>query len=200
MEKGRLAAFTDGVIAVIITIMVLELKAPHEATWASLLANWPVFLSYLLSFVYVGIYWNNHHHLMHLVERINGKVMWANLAVLFWLSLFPFTTAWLNEAHGEHGEFPAGVPTLIYGVVLLMTALAWVSLVGSLVQVNGGKGGPLARALGGGWKEIVSPVIYLSAIALAFFAPIVSCVLYVVVALIWLAPDRRIEKHVMDQP
>jgi len=197
MEKGRLEAFTDGVIAVVITIMVLELKPPHEATWQAVLGNWPVFLSYVLSFIYVGIYWNNHHHLLHLVERINGKVMWANLAVLFWVSLFPFATSWLNEAHGGHGEFPAPLPTLVYGVVLLMTALAWIPLVYFLIQANGGRDGALARALAGGWKEKISPPIYVAAIVLAFFAPIVSCVLYAVVAVIWLAPDRRIEKHVM---
>jgi uncharacterized membrane protein len=197
MEKGRLEAFSDGVIAVIITIMVLELKAPHDATLPALLGNWPVFLSYLLSFIYVGIYWNNHHHLMHLVERVNGKVMWANLHVLFWISLFPFTTAWLNETHGAQGEFPAPLPTLLYGGVLLMTALAWIPLVHTLIQSNGGPSGALARALAGGWKEIVSPIIYVIAIALAFFAPIVSCVLYAVVSAIWLVPDRRIEKHVM---
>ncbi|TLY52706.1 MAG: DUF1211 domain-containing protein [Gammaproteobacteria bacterium] len=196
MEKGRLEAFTDGVIAVIITIMVLELKPPHEATWQAVFGNWPVFLSYVLSFIYVGIYWNNHHHLMHLVERINGKVMWANLALLFWLSLFPFATAWLNEAHGAHGEFPAALPTLVYGVVLLMTALTWIPLVRYLIQANGGRDGALARALAGTWKEKISPFIYLTAIVLAFFAPIVSCVLYAVVAVIWLAPDRRIENHV----
>jgi uncharacterized membrane protein len=200
MEKGRLEAFTDGVMAVIITIMVLELKPPHEATIHALLDNWPVFVSYVLSFVYVGIYWNNHHHLMHFVERINGKAMWANLHVLFWISLFPFTTAWLNEAHGAQGEFPAPLPTLLYGVVLLMTALAWIPLASILKQCNGGAGGALARAIGGGWKEKISPVIYLAAIALAFFAPIVSCVLYTVVAIIWIVPDRRIERHVMPNP
>src|SRR5262249_35191226 len=153
MEKGRLEAFTDGVIAVVITIMVLELKPPHEATWQAVFANWPVFLSYVMSFLYVGIYWNNHHHLLHLVRRINGRVMWANLNFLFWISLFPFTTAWLNEAHGERGEFPAPVPTLVYGVVLLMTALAWIPLLHLLIQANGGSEGPLARALASGWKE-----------------------------------------------
>ena len=197
MEKGRLEAFTDGVIAVVITIMVLELKPPHEATWQAVLGNWPVFLSYVLSFIYVGIYWNNHHHLMHFVERINGKVMWANLYLLFWVSLFPFATAWLNEAHGEHDQFPAALPTLIYGAVLLMTALAWILLERFLIQANGGANGALARALRRGWKEIVSPIIYLTAIALACFMPIVSCVLYAAVAIIWLAPDRRIERHVM---
>ena len=200
MEKGRLEAFTDGVMAVIITIMVLEGKPLHEATWAALLGNWPVFVSYVLSFVYVGIYWNNHHHLLHLVERVNGKVMWANLHVLFWISLFPFTTAWLNEAHGAQGEFPASLPTLVYGVVLLMTALAWIPLAQSLIRCNGGHAGALARALGGGWKEKISPVVYLAAIALALFAPIVSCVLYAAVAIIWVVPDRRIERHVMPNP
>jgi len=194
MEKGRLEAFTDGVIAVVITIMVLELKPPHEATWQSVLGTWPVFLSYLLSFIYVGIYWNNHHHLLHLVRHINGKVMWANLNVLFWVSLFPFTTAWLNESHGE--QFPAPWPTLVYGVVLLMTALAWIPLVYCLIQANGGRDGALARALASGWKEKVSPLIYLVAIVLAFFAPIVSCVLYAAVAVIWLVPDSRIENHI----
>lgn len=200
MEKGRLEAFTDGVIAVVITIMVLELKPPHEATFPALLANWPVFLSYVLSFVYVGIYWNNHHHLMHFVKRVNGKVMWANLHILFWVSLFPFTTAWLNESHGTHGEFPAPLPTLIYGAVLLMTALAWIPLAHSLIRCNGGYEGTLARALGSGWKEKVSPVIYLAAIGFAYFEPIVSCVLYTVVAIIWIVPDRRIERHVMPNP
>lgn len=200
MDKGRLEAFTDGVLAVAITIIVLELKAPHEATLPALLGNWPVFASYVLSFVYVGIYWNNHHHLMHLVERVNGKVMWANLHVLFWISLFPFTTAWLNEAHGMDGEFPAPLPTLVYGAVLLLTALAWIPLTRSLIACNGGAQGALARALGGGWKEKISPVIYLLAIASAFFAPIVACVLYSVVALIWIVPDRRIEQHAMLNP
>ena len=200
MEKGRLEAFTDGVIAVVITIMVLELKPPHEATLPALLGNWPVFLSYVLSFVYVGIYWNNHHHLMHFVERVNGKVMWANLHLLFWVSLFPFATAWLNEARGPHGEFPATLPTLVYGVVLLMTALAWIPLVRSLIRCNGGTDGDLAGALRNTWKETISPVIYLVAIAFAFFAPIVSCVLYAAVSIIWIVPDRRIERHAMPNP
>lgn len=200
MGKGRLEAFTDGVIAVIITIMVLELKPPHEATLQALLGNWPVFASYLLSFAYVGIYWNNHHHLLHFVERVNGNVMWANLHVLFWISLFLFTTTWLNEAHGAHGEFPAPLPTLVYGVVLLMTALAWIPLVRSLVRCNGGAEGVLARVLSNNWKEMISPMIYLIAIALTFFEPIVSCVLYAAVSIIWIVPDRRIERHVLPNP
>ena len=196
MDKGRLEAFTDGVIAVIITIMVLELKPPHEPTWPALMRNSHIFLSYVLSFIYVGIYWNNHHHMLHVVKRIDGKVMWANLFCLFWLSLFPFTTAWLNEAE----PVPAPLPTAVYGFVLLMTALSWIPLQRLLVAVNGGSGGTLARAIGGpwgGWKEKGSPIIYLAAIALAFFAPIVSCALYVLVAALWFVPDRRIEQKVM---
>ena len=195
MEKGRLEAFTDGVIAVIITIMVLELKPPHEATWAALMQNSHVFLSYVLSFVYVGLYWNNHHHMMHAVKHINGKVMWANLFFLFWLSLFPFTTSWLNEAE----PVPAPLPTAIYGCVLFAAALSWLPMQRFLVAANGGKDGTLARALAGrrSWKEAVSPILYLSAIALAFFAPIVSCALYALVAALWIVPDRRIEDKVL---
>jgi TMEM175 potassium channel family protein len=195
MDKGRLEAFTDGVIAVIITIMVLELKPPHEATWPALMKNSHVFLSYVLSFVYVGLYWNNHHHMLHAVRHVNGKVLWANLFFLFWLSLFPFTTMWLNEAE----PVPAPLPTAIYGCVLLITALSWLPLQRGLIAVNGGKNGALARALAGRgrWKEAVSPILYLSAIALAFFVPIVSCALYAVVAALWIVPDRRIEDKVL---
>jgi len=195
MEKGRLEAFTDGVIAVIITIMVLELKAPHEPTLEALLGMWPIFLSYVLSFVYVAIYWNNHHHMMHVVKHVNGKVMWANLHVLFWLSLFPFMTSWVNEAH----PMPAPVPTALYGFVLLMAAIAWIPLVRTLVAANGGEGGTLATALGTDWKAKSSVIIYLAAIGLAFVAPIVSCVLYVVVAAMWFVPDRRIERRVANK-
>jgi uncharacterized membrane protein len=196
MDKGRLEAFTDGVIAVIITIMVLELKPPHEPTWRALSENGHVFLSYVLSFVYVGIYWNNHHHMLHAVRHVNGKVMWANLFFLFWLSLFPFTTSWLNEA----APVPASVPTAVYGIVLLMTALSWVPLIRGLVKINGGSDSALAQAFGGssgGWKATVSPLIYLVAIALAFFEPIVSCALYALVAALWFIPDRRIEEKVL---
>jgi uncharacterized membrane protein len=177
------------VIAVIITIMVLELKAPHEASWAALRELWPVFLSYLLSFVYVAIYWNNHHHMLHLVRRVNGRVMWANLHLLFWLSLFPFTTSWLNEAQ----PLPAPLPTAVYGFVVLMAALSWLPLSRALIACNGGAGGELAGALGRDWKATVSPLIYVVAIALAFFSPMMSCVLYAVVAAMWIVPDRRIE-------
>jgi uncharacterized membrane protein len=195
MEKGRLEAFTDGVIAVIITIMVLELKAPHEATLQALLGIWPVFLSYVLSFVYVAIYWNNHHHMMHVVKHINGKVMWANLHMLFWLSLFPFMTSWLNESH----PMPAPLPTALYGVVLLMAGIAWIPLERTLVACNGGWDGTLGQMLGYDWKTKTSVLIYAVAIGLAFFVPIASCVLYAVVAAIWLVPDRRIERHVANK-
>jgi uncharacterized membrane protein len=197
MGKGRLEAFTDGVIAVIITIMVLELKPPHDATLHALAGNWHVFLAYVLSFVYVGIYWNNHHHMMHAVERVDGKVMWSNLFFLFWLSLFPFTTAWLNESEPA----PASLPTALYGFVLLMTALSWLPLQRFLIAVNGGSESTLAAALGGpgSWKETVSPILYVIAIVLAFFAPIVSCALYALVAALWFVPDRRIESKVVSQ-
>jgi TMEM175 potassium channel family protein len=195
MDKGRLEAFTDGVIAVIITIMVLELKPPHEATWHALMQSSNLFLAYVLSFVYVGIYWNNHHHMLHLVRHVDGKVLWSNLFFLFWLSLFPFTTAWLNEAE----PVPAAVPTAVYGVVLLMTALSWLPLQHFLIRANGGRASALAIAVGGSahWKEAVPPVLYLAAIVLAFFAPIVSCALYALVAALWFVPDRRIESKVL---
>jgi uncharacterized membrane protein len=192
MHKGRMEAFTDGVIAVIITIMVLELKLPHAATWNALLADLPVFLSYVLSFIYVGLYWNNHHHMLQAVEHVDGKVLWANLFFLFWLSLFPFTTSWLNESH----PVPAPVPTAVYGIVLLLTALAWIPLLRTLIAANGGRASSLAQALRGDWKTIVSPISYLVGIALAFFAPILSCVIYALVAAIWLVPDRRLEGSV----
>ncbi len=189
MHKGRMEAFTDGVIAVIITIMVLELKLPRAATWQALLADLPVFLSYVLSFAYVGIYWNNHHHMLQAVEHVDGKVLWANLFFLFWLSLFPFTTSWLNEAH----PMPAPIPTAVYGVVLLLAALAWIPLLRTLIAANGGEKSSLGAALRGDWKTIVSPVGYVVGIALAFFAPILSCVIYAAVAALWFIPDRRLE-------
>ena len=192
MEKNRLEAFTDGVIAVIITIMVLELKPPHDSSWHALLANWPIMLSYILSFIYVGIYWNNHHHLFHLAEKVNGKVMWTNLFFLFWLSLFPFVTSWLNEAQ----PVPSPVPTALYGFVLLMAALTWMPLMYTLIECNGGEKSELKKAIRNDWKERVSILIYAAAIALAFFIPIVSCGLYALVAALWFIPDRRIEERV----
>ncbi|HEU0277961.1 MAG TPA: TMEM175 family protein [Rhodanobacteraceae bacterium] len=189
MHKGRMEAFTDGVIAVIITIMVLQLALPRAATWQALAADLPVFLSYVLSFAYVGIYWNNHHHLLHAVERVNGKVLWANLFFLFWLSLFPFTTSWLSQSH----PVPAAVPTALYGIVLLLAALAWIPLLRALIAANGGNESGLARALRGDWKTIASPIGYVIGIAVAPFAPILSCAIYAVVAILWFIPDRRLE-------
>jgi uncharacterized membrane protein len=189
MDKGRLEAFSDGVIAVIITIMVLELRAPHTPTLAALSELWPVFLSYVLSFVYVGIYWNNHHHMFKTVERIDGRVMWANLHLLFWISLFPFVTAWLSENHF------AAVPAALYGCVLLMAAIAWPIVARALIACNG-TNGALATATGRDTKGKISIVLYALAIPLAFLDSWIACALYVAVALIWLVPDRRMEKVV----
>lgn len=189
MDKGRLEAFSDGVIAVIITIMVLEMRAPHAPTLAALSELWPVFLSYLLSFIYVGIYWNNHHHMFKTVERIDGRVMWANLHLLFWISLFPFVTAWLSENHF------AAVPAALYGCVLLMAAIAWPILARALIACNG-RDGALATAMGRDTKGKISIVLYALAIPLAFLNSWIACALYVAVALIWLVPDRRMEKVV----
>ncbi len=187
MKKSRLEAFSDGVIAIIITIMVLELRVPHEPTLAALQPLWPVFASYVVSFVYVGIYWNNHHHLWQAVDHVNGPVLWANLHLLFWLSLFPFVTSWA----GESGF--ATVPVAIYGVVLLCAGAAFTILVRSLVGLHG-RNSLLARAVGADFKGNISLVIYSAAIALAFVHPWISCALYVVVSIIWLVPDRRIER------
>jgi uncharacterized membrane protein len=191
MEKGRLEAFTDGVIAVVITVMVLELHVPAAASWAALLEDGTVFLSYILSFVYVGIYWTNHHHLFQLVRRVNGTVLWANLFFLFCLSLFPFSTAWLNKAQPG----PAAVPTVFYGVTLLLTALSWGLLARVLTAANGGEDSELRKVLGADRKTPGSIVIHVAATAIAFRQPVVSCVLYAVVAAMWFIPDRRIEQR-----
>ena len=185
MTKGRLEAFSDGVIAIIITIMVLELKVPHGAKWDALAQLLPVFLSYVLSFLHVGIYWNNHHHLLHTLARVDGVILWANLHLLFWLSLIPFATGWLGESHF------AAAPTALYGVALLMPALAYYLLQMAIVRMNGGEG-VLARALGRDFKGHVSLLLYLLAIGLAFAAPWMAWLLYAAVALLWLIPDRRI--------
>ena len=192
MKKSRLEAFSDGVIAIIITIMVLELRVPHEPTLAALQPLWPVFACYLVSFVYVGIYWNNHHHLWQAVERVNGTVLWANLHLLFWLSLFPFVTTWA----GESGF--ARVPVAIYGVVLLCAGTAYSMLVRALLGLHG-RSSLLARAVGADFKGNISLVIYLTAIALAFLQPWLSCTLYIAVAIIWLVPDRRIERVISSK-
>jgi uncharacterized membrane protein len=178
MHKERLTAFTDGVIAIIITIMVLELKVPHGADLASLLPVLPIFLSYVLSFVYVAIYWNNHHHLLHAASRVNGAILWANMNLLFWLSLVPFTTAWMGENHFSH------VPTGLYGVSLLMPAIAYYVLQATIMRQQGPHGA-LAKVLGRDLKGKFSVVFYLAAIGASFFTPWVSHLIYVGVALMW---------------
>jgi len=187
MEKNRLEAFSDGVLAIIITIMVLELKVPHGVELAALAPMLPVFLSYALSFIYVGIYWNNHHHLLQTTKHVNAGVLWANLHLLFWLSLFPFSMAWIGENH------IAPVPSALYGFVLLMAAVAYYVLQRAIIAQQG-SGSLLASALGRDWKGKLSPVIYLSAIPLAFLSPWISNGLYAFAALLWLIPDRRIER------
>jgi len=192
VNKNRLEAFSDGVLAIVITIMVLELRTPDEATWRGLLAVLPTFLSYLLSFVYVGIYWNNHHHMLQLAGRVNGAVLWANLHLLFWLSLFPFTTRWMDEAGFVQ------VPVLVYGVNLLLAAIAYYVLQQALIRQQG-RDGALAQALGWDWKGRASPLIYLSGLGLTFVQPLLGVAVYAIVALIWLVPDRRVEHYVADQ-
>ncbi|HET9869811.1 MAG TPA: TMEM175 family protein [bacterium] len=188
MHKTRLEAFSDGVVAILITILVLDLKVPQGADLDSLRPVLPVFLAYVLSFVYLGIYWNNHHHMLHAVGRVDGRVLWANLHLLFWLSLVPFVTAWMGENRFEP------VPTAAYGVVLLMAAFAYFILQSSLIRLEG-KDSQLAQAVGRDGKAYFSLACYVAAILLAFLAEWISWILFVVVALLWLVPDRRIESR-----
>ena len=192
METGRLEAFSDGVIAVIITIMVLEMKAPHGDSFTALLPILPAFLNYVLSFVYVGIYWNNHHHMMHTVKHVSGDILWANLHLLFWLSLVPFVTGWM----GENNFAP--IPTALYGFMLLMAAISYYILQLRIVKSQG-KNSILAKAIGKDIKGKLSPVLYIIGILLSCFATPLAGVMYVVVALMWLIPDKRIERMI-DQP
>jgi uncharacterized membrane protein len=192
MEKNRLEAFSDGVLAIIITIMVLEMKAPHGTDWKALQPILPVFLSYVLSFIYVGIYWNNHHHMLQVTKRVSGGILWANLHLLFWLSLFPFATHWVGENH------LAPVPVAAYGMVLLLAAIAYYLLQRTIIARQG-PGSVLATAVGGDWKGKLSPVLYLAAVGLAFVSPWIAIGLYVAVALLWLVPDRRIERVLAEQ-
>ena len=187
MQKSRVEAFSDGVLAIIITIMVLELKVPHEVEMSALKPMVPVLLSYVLSFIYVGIYWNNHHHLFHSTRHVSGRILWANLHLLFWLSLFPFTTAWMGENH------LAPTPTAIYGFVLLMAAIAYYVLQRAIIRQQG-PGSLLATAIGSDWKGKLSPALYCIAIPLAFVSPWIASGLYVFVALMWFIPDSRIER------
>ena len=186
MGKTRLEAFSDGVVAILITIMVLELKVPHGTDWPSLQPLLPVFLSYVLSFVYLGIYWNNHHHMLHASHHVTGGMLWANLHLLFWLSLFPLTTGWMGENHF------ATAPSAVYGVVLLMAAIAYQILQQTIIASQG-RNSLLKKAVGNDWKGKLSPLIYFIAILTAFSSPQISQALYVLVALVWLVPDRRIE-------
>jgi uncharacterized membrane protein len=193
MEKNRLEAFSDGVLAIIITIMVLELKVPHGSDFAALRPILPVFLSYILSFIYLGIYWNNHHHLIKAAPRVNGAIMWANLHLLFWLSLFPFATGWMGENHFTP------LPSATYGVVLLLAAVAYYILQ-SLIIADTGTNSKLARAFEADWKGKLSPLLYASGIGLSFVRPWLAGSIYVAVALIWLIPDRRIARVVEERP
>jgi uncharacterized membrane protein len=191
MGKDRLAAFSDGVIAIIITIMVLELKVPHGADWSVLAGVAPNFVSYVLSFIYLAIYWNNHHHLFQTVTRVDGLILWANCHLLFWLSLIPAATAWMGD------NFLAPVPTAVYGAVLLMPAIAYLLLQKAILRKQGARS-VLAKALGQDLKGKLSALLYIAGIALAFVNPWMSVALYVLVAAIWLVPDRRIERVISE--
>lgn len=191
MGKGRLEAFSDGVIAIIITIMVLELKVPHGTDLSALTGLIPVFLAYVLSFIYVGIYWNNHHHMLHAIHKISGRVLWANLHLLFWLSLIPFVTGWMGENHFTT------IPTALYGFVLLMCSAAYYLLTRALISAEG-KNSLLAQSIGADRKGILSSLLYLIAIGAACFDARLSIAIYTFVAAIWFIPDRRIERKIAD--
>jgi uncharacterized membrane protein len=193
MSKGRMEAFSDGVIAIIITIMVLEMKVPHGDSLSSLEPLLPVFISYVLSFTNVGIYWNNHHHMLHAARHVNGKVLWANIHLLFWLSLFPFVTGWMGENHF------AGWPVLLYGFVSFMAGLAYYMLAKCLSAIHG-KDSPLSIAIGKDRKGMISLVIYALGIALSFVLPWLGLAMYVLVAVMWFIPDKRIEKAMTNNP
>ncbi len=192
MGKGRLEAFSDGVIAIIITIMVLELKVPQGDSLKSMLPLWPVFLSYVLSFIYVGIYWNNHHHMLQASSKVTGSVLWANLHWLFWLSLFPFTTSWMGQNHF------AAAPTALYGVVLLMAAIAYFILQHAIIAAEGPTS-MLKAAIGSDWKGKLSLILYVVALLSIYWSPMLAEAVYVLVALIWLVPDRRIEQVMLHK-
>ncbi len=191
MTTGRLEAFSDGVFAVIITLTVLDMRAPSGADWRALGPVIPVFSSYVLSFVYIGIYWNNHHHLLHAAEHVTGGILWANLVLLFWLSLVPFTTAWLGQTNY------APVPVAVYGVMLLCAGISYFILTKALIKHHGGDS-LLARSIGSDWKGAASLVLYIAAIPLSFVEAKVACAVYVLVAILWLVPDPRIERAIRD--
>ena len=189
MGKNRVEAFSDGVMAIIITIMVLELKIPHGSDFEALKPLFPLFLSYVLSFIYVGIYWNNHHHMLHAAKRVSGRILWANLNLLFWLSLFPFTTGWMGENHFE------SLPSAVYGFVLLMAAISYYILQQSIIATDG-PSSLLKQAIGTDWKGKASPLLYIVAIVAAFWTHWLAQAIYVLVALIWLVPDKRVERAI----
>ena len=191
MKTGRLEAFSDGVLAIIITIMVLEMKIPEGTSWESLQPVLPVFLTFLGSFIYLGIYWNNHHHLMHATQKVNGKILWANLNLLFWLSLFPFVTGYMGENHFEK------IPVALYGMVLLMAAIAFRILVYFIIKSEG-EDSSLANAFQKGKKENYSILFYAIAVVLSFWCPLVSLLIYIGVGIIWIIPDQRIENKILD--
>lgn len=193
MDKDRLLAFSDGVLAIIITIMVLELKVPHGAEWSALAKLVPVFLSYVLSFLYIAIYWNNHHHMMHVAGSVNGTILWANTHLLFWLSLVPFTTGWMGENHF------ATLPTALYGVNLLLAAMAYYVLQQTIIKCQG-PNSKLAAAIGRDTKGRISPLLYMLGIGLAFVHPWAAVAVFAGVALLWLVPDRRIERAIGGEP
>ncbi|MBX3096712.1 MAG: DUF1211 domain-containing protein [Fimbriimonadaceae bacterium] len=191
MTTNRMEAFSDGVLAIVITIMVLEFKVPHEPTFEALRPLLPVVLSYILSFIYLAIYWNNHHHLMQVTEHVNGKVLWANMHLLLWLSVIPFATAWMGEAFGQ-------VPVTIYSCILLMAAIAFTILERSIIRLHG-PDSLLARATAGSWKEFTSLALYLVALCASFLNPWISIDCFIVVAIIWLMPDGRIERLMLEE-
>ncbi len=191
MSKNRLEAFSDGVLAIVITIMVLEMKVPHGDSLATLAPVLPVFMSYVLSFVYIGIYWNNHHHMLHTTSHVTGGILWANLHLLFWLSLFPFVTGWMGENHF------AAMPSALYGGVLLLAAVAYYILQTTIIRSQGPRS-PLKAAIGGDWKGKLSPVLYVLGMLVSFAWPRAAQALYVLVALMWLVPDRRIERSLHE--
>ena len=192
MKKNRLEAFSDGVLAIIITIMVLEFETPEEASLVALSTLSPKFFSYILSFIYIGIYWSNHHHMMFTTERVNGKILWANLHLLFWLSLIPFATAWVGESHF------ASIPIMIYGIILFMSGFAYNILQVQIIKFTG-KNSTLSKAIGKAYKEKIGTLLYIIAIGLSYFTPIISILLYIIVAMMWWIPDKRIEKIFNNQ-
>ncbi len=192
MNKNRLEAFSDGVLAIIITIMVLEFKVPTDTSFEAVILLSHKFLSYILSFIYVGIYWNNHHHMMHTVKSVNGKILWANLHLLFWLSLIPFATAWIGEHHF------ASFPMMLYGIILLMNGIAFNVLQYYIIQSHG-KDSDLAKAVGKDYKGKLSVILYIIAVVLTKYNVVISGVIYILVALLWLIPDKRIEKTLKEK-